>query len=102
MKCFSPILCLIISLIVPNTNFSQKTHLDDSLGIIVCVPFSLDTIEAYPITEIMPEFPGGTAEMYTFLNKNITYPQVSFDNGVQSKVIVNFIVLKDGTIADVK
>ena len=50
--------------------------------------------------EEMPEFPGGMAECLKFLGKNIKYPTISQENGVQGKVIVQFVVNKDGSIVD--
>jgi protein TonB len=50
----------------------------------------------------MPSFPGGDAALMSFINKNIKYPQVAQDNGVQGKVIVQFVVEKDGRVGEVK
>ena len=52
--------------------------------------------------EQMPSFPGGDAALMSFINKNIKYPQVAQDNGVQGKVIVQFVVEKDGKVGEVK
>lgn len=49
-----------------------------------------------------PQFPGGTAAMFEYLSKNIKYPVVAEENGVQGKVIVSFIVECDGSISNVK
>lgn len=49
-----------------------------------------------------PEFPGGEAAMYKWLNDHINYPAVAAEEGVQGKVIVQFIVSKTGSIEDVK
>ena len=54
----------------------------------------------YQIADNMPEFPGGMAECLKFLGKNIKYPTISQENGVQGKVIVQFVVNKDGSIVD--
>lgn len=50
--------------------------------------------------EVMPEFPGGTAALMQYLGKNIHYPAVAQENGVQGKVIVQFIVDVDGSIVN--
>lgn len=49
-------------------------------------------------TEVMPEFPGGASALMQYLGKNIHYPVVSQENGVQGKVIVQFVVDVDGSI----
>ena len=50
----------------------------------------------------MPEFPGGEAALNAYLAKNINYPQMAVDNEIQGKVIVEFVVGKDGSIRDAK
>ena len=56
--------------------------------------------EIFMVVEEMPEFPGGMAECLKFLAKNIKYPTIAQENGVQGRVIVQFVVNKDGTIVD--
>ena len=46
----------------------------------------------------MPSFPGGQKALMEFMGKNIKYPTVSQETGVQGKVIVQFVVDKDGSI----
>ena len=48
-----------------------------------------------------PEFQGGMAQMYGYLKKNIKYPDMEFDAGIQGKVYVEFVVEKDGSVEDV-
>lgn len=50
--------------------------------------------------EFMPEFPGGTAALMKYLGTNIKYPTISQEMGSAGKVIVQFVVDKDGTITD--
>ena len=49
-----------------------------------------------------PEFPGGTAALMAYLRKNIKYPAICRENNIQGKVIVTFVVNKDGSIVDVE
>ncbi len=49
-----------------------------------------------------PDFPGGMAKMYEYLQKNTKYPDMEFDAGIQGKVYVEFVVDKDGSVEDVK
>jgi len=60
----------------------------------------VDEQEIFQVVEEMPEFPGGMPECMKFLGKNIKYPQISQENGVQGRVIVQFVVNKDGSIVD--
>lgn len=48
--------------------------------------------------EFMPEFPGGTSALMKYLSSNIKYPVMSQEIGSQGRVIVQFVVDKDGTI----
>jgi len=52
--------------------------------------------------EQMPQFPGGTKELMTFLSENVRYPETAHKAGVQGRVIANFIVEKDGSITEAK
>ncbi len=56
----------------------------------------------FQVVEEMPEFPGGMGECLKFLGKNIKYPVESQQAGVQGKVIVQFVVEKDGSISNPK
>ena len=50
--------------------------------------------------EIMPEFPGGTAALMKYLGTNIKYPTISQEMGSAGRVIVQFVVDKDGSISN--
>ena len=54
--------------------------------------------EVFIVCEEMPQFPGGDVEMMSFIAKNIKYPKEASDKGVQGKVLVQFIVEKDGRL----
>ena len=56
--------------------------------------------QIFQVVEEMPEFPGGMAECMKFLSKNIKYPPISQENGIQGRVIVQFVVNQDGSIVD--
>ena len=56
--------------------------------------------QIFQVVEEMPEFPGGMAECMKWLGKNIKYPTISQENGVQGRVIVQFVVNRDGSIVD--
>ena len=54
----------------------------------------------FQVVEEMPEFPGGMQECMMFLAKNVKYPVAAQEAKIEGRVIVQFIVKKDGTIAD--
>lgn len=61
-----------------------------------------DAEPVFMVVEEMPEFPGGNAELMKFLAKNIKYPAAAKQNGEQGRVIVSFVVGKDGKLRDVE
>lgn len=58
--------------------------------------------EVFMVVEKMPEFPGGIQELMSFLSKNIKYPASAMAKNVQGRVIVQFVVEKDGTPTEFK
>lgn len=58
--------------------------------------------DVYEVVEKMPEFPGGIAELMKYLSSNIKYPVEAHKAGIQGRVVVSFIVNKDGTVKDAK
>ena len=50
----------------------------------------------------MPEFPGGNAALSRFISENLRYPTSAIENGIQGRVIVQFVVTKTGSIGNVK
>ena len=53
--------------------------------------------EVFMVAEQMPEYPGGMKELFKFLQDNLKYPESAKKNNVQGRVIVQFVVEKDGT-----
>ena len=58
--------------------------------------------QVFTAVEQMPQFPGGDAALMKFLSSNINYPQVAMENGIQGRVIVQFVVTKNGSVGEVK
>lgn len=56
----------------------------------------------YQLCEQMPEYPGGTAELYKFLAQNIQYPAVKEGETSEGKIYVKFTVMTDGTLSGVQ
>lgn len=70
----------------PEPNIEEKTE-DDRV---------------FSTVEQMPSFPGGDVELLNHLRANIVYPPTAAENGVQGRVVVKFVVTKDGSIGDVE
>ena len=58
--------------------------------------------KVFDVVEQMPSFPGGPSALFEYLSKNIKYPVVAEENGIQGRVIVTFVVERDGSITDVR
>ena len=58
--------------------------------------------DVYESVEQMPQYPGGQEEMMKFLSQNIQYPINAAKNNVEGRVIVQFVVEKDGQIGEIK
>ena len=57
--------------------------------------------KGFDVVEQMPSFPGGMPALMQWLSQNIKYPVIAAENGVQGRVIVQFVVEKDGSVTDV-
>lgn len=62
----------------------------------------VDDDRVYDVVEENASFPGGDAECMKWLQQNIKYPSICQEQGVQGRVIVAFVVNRDGSIVDVK
>ncbi len=63
---------------------------------------SKDDGRVFDVVEEQPRYPGGTNALMTYLRDNIKYPAEAAKAGIQGKVIVQFVIGKDGTVRDVK
>jgi protein TonB len=61
----------------------------------------VDDNVVFQVVERMPSFPGGDAAMFKYLGDNIKYPVIAQENGVQGRVICQFVVNRDGSIVDI-
>lgn len=58
--------------------------------------------EPMTMPEVAPEYPGGTIALLTFIQQHLEYPEGAKEQEIQGRVIVQFIIEKDGTVSDVK
>ena len=61
----------------------------------------VEETKIFTVAEQMPMFPGGDGALMGYLRDNIHYPTVAAENGVQGRVVVGFVVERDGSITDV-
>jgi TonB family protein len=58
--------------------------------------------KVYDVVERMPCFPGGDQKMQDFIEKNLHYPKECAEKGLQGRVIVDFVVERNGTLTDIR
>ncbi len=61
-----------------------------------------DVNTIFTSVEVSPEFPGGIQKFYSYLQKNYRYPPMAREQGVSGKVIMQFVVERDGSLTDIK
>ena len=54
----------------------------------------------FEVVEQMPEFPGGLSACMSYIARNVKYPTIALENGIQGRVVVQFCVEKDGSISN--
>ena len=63
---------------------------------------NINNQEVYEAADKMPSFPGGNAALMNYLSQNIKYPVKAEEKGIQGRVLVEYVVGKDGYISDVR
>ena len=53
----------------------------------------------YDVCEKNPEFEGGETELLKWLQRNLRYPRLAQENNVQSRILVGFVIDKDGSVS---
>ncbi|MBO5988238.1 MAG: energy transducer TonB [Paludibacteraceae bacterium] len=109
MKSFKTIrsvfsVAILLASVLGSNNLMAESK-DGSLSVDICAPESEDDSsedDLYINVDKRATFPGGHIKMAAFIKENIKYPEFAADNGVQGRVIVNFVVDKDGSISDIK
>ena len=58
--------------------------------------------KVFIMVEQLPEFKGGIQAFYKYLSKNLHYPTHAVETGIEGRVIVSFVVEKNGDLSDIK
>jgi TonB family protein len=91
---------------MPNWTPGTQNGKPVRVKMVLPVKYSINKTEQTPddtllMVEVMPEFPGGEAAMFKYLQENIVYPKKELELGIEGTVYVGFIVEKDGKISNV-
>ncbi|MCX6350295.1 MAG: energy transducer TonB, partial [Bacteroidetes bacterium] len=109
MKYFAALMFLVL---IGGKGYAQekpKPTIEEKPNVINCfenpkrvVKFD-SNYQAHPfeLVEQMPEFLGGDDSMLKFINRNLVYPKLAKDLEVEGKVLVEFVVKRDGNIEDI-
>ena len=84
-----------------------KTEDDKDVEVVIAPPVEAPVVEEveeeiFVVVESMPEFPGGAQEMMKFIAENIKYPVIAQENGIQGRVICQFVIEKNGSVTDLQ
>lgn len=85
-----------------------NTEDDKNTEVVIAAPVEAPVEEeeeesvVFVVVETMPEFPGGQQALFKYLSENVKYPVIAQENGIQGRVICQFVVNKDGAIVDVE
>ncbi len=92
---------------VETESIEVNTEDDKETEVVIAAPVeAVEEVEedevVFVIVESMPEFPGGQQALFKYLSENVKYPVIAQENGIQGRVICQFVVNKDGSIVDVE
>lgn len=105
-----PIIILwIISFVCANTLQAQTNNQMTHISIVknpisenVSVKGTNTSVYGIEMLDSEPEYPGGVNGLMSFLAQNLVYPESAMKNNIQGKVVVKFVVTRDGNVANVE
>ena len=92
---------------VETESIDINTEDDKETEVVIAAPVEAPVEEeeeevVFVVVENMPEFPGGQQALFKYLSENVKYPVIAQENGIQGRVICQFVVNKDGAIVDIE
>ena len=92
---------------VETESIEVNTEDDKEQEVVIAAPVEAPVEEeeeevVFVVVESMPEFPGGQQALFKYLSENVKCPVIAQENGIQGRVICQFVVNKDGSIVDVE
>ena len=92
---------------VETESIEVNTEDDKETEVVIAAPVEAPVEEEeeeviFVVVETMPEFPGGQQALFKYLSENVKYPVIAQENGIQGRVICQFVVNRDGSIVDVE
>ena len=87
--------------VIGNSETGEVLHAKEVLVTEPVKPKAEENV-IFEVVEQMPTFPGGMSALMQYLSKNIKYPPVAEENGIQGRVICTFVVERDGSVSDIR
>ena len=76
---------------------------DEPIEFVVPAPEPAVEDEIFLIAETMPSFMDGTIETFrAWVMQNVKFPQIAADNNIQGRVVLSFVIDKDGRLTDIE
>lgn len=91
----------LVDVISTAENIKKAYHVDADKAVVVQTKHQGDD-PVFDVVENLPQFPGGEMALMQFIARNIKYPAKATEWGVQGRVLVQFIVEKDGSLTHPK
>jgi periplasmic protein TonB len=90
--------------VVFDVEATQKTEIRvyEPVAIIAAEEPEVDETEVFVIVEEMPSFPGGESARLSYLSKNLRYPKLAVETGIEGSVFITFVVMPNGSVSDVR
>lgn len=83
-------------------NFDELTE-DVEFVTVEVAEENIEEEQIFVSAETMPSFMGGDLRTFhTWVQKNVSYPMIAQENGIQGRVLLQFVVEKDGSLSQIK
>lgn len=91
-----------IAISVADVKGNDEVHGKDIADLKTVITSKSDDSNVFEYVEQMPQFPGGEAALLKYISKNIKYPAIALEEGIQGKVMLRFVVMGNGMVGEVQ
>lgn len=83
------------------TEFDEDVDVVQTVGVVEEEVVEDD--QPFLIAETMPSFQGGDLNTFrTWVQQNVRFPQIALENGIQGRVVLSFVIEKDGRLTNIQ